>query len=372
MIFWYVYATFVFFLTIVIYQNKLPLSLVWFLLFLTAAFRFDVGTDFMAYKDMYDGQVGAFERKEIGYKLFVDFFSFLGFNAQIFFIVFSFFTLFFIYKGYKYLSRNNSYILFLSTILFIPFFYFTSLNIVRQALAAAIFTYAVRFIIERRFFSYSFMIFISTLFHYASVVFLIVYFIRDIKFVGYAKLALILLLVFFIFFNPISLFVDSYVALRLPMYYYFDFAHYGDGVTGLGRLNAFFLIVLLLLSSSFFQFEDTNERIIFNLIVCFVFIKVISLEVSIFDRFSNHLKPVMVLFLVTFFINLSSKITFERSLRPSTVKTLFSAFLIYLSVSYCFLVIYIRGINVEQYNQYYLNFELSGSIDNVIEIYNGN
>ncbi|WP_392340470.1 EpsG family protein [Moritella marina] len=364
MIFWYVFLVLIVVVILASYHYKFHRSISWFFLFFVAAFRYNVGTDYIAYHEMYIYKDKMYEHKEIGYRLFVDFFSNVGFSPQFFFFLFSLLTLFLFYKGYSYIFNNERFYFYLATLLFIPFYYFATLNVVRQALAASIFFYSIRFILEKSFFKYLICILIASLFHYSAIVCLILYLTSKVKFSNYRKYLLYIVFVLFIIINPISILVDIYVSFKLPLYYHFNSIEYGVGVSGFGKVMAIILFVFVIFSSNYINKDNHIENVFFNMIICFVFIKIIALDYSIIDRFSNYFKPVLVVFFILFLNNMMKKIKGGALFLPAVT--------ILFAVLYSMLVIYIRGSEIVEYNQYSIDLILYGKSNYIIEVYNSN
>lgn len=143
-------------------------------------FRYDVGKDYMSY---YNIALSKFNFNESELELFFKIIYYL-IDLKIFSVSFLFLltfsiTTFFVFKTIRNYSKN--YLISFSIYFFGPFFLF-SLSGIRQALAASIFFCSIKFIIERKFFSYSLVIlFISVFFHYSAIFLLPLYFLYNLK-----------------------------------------------------------------------------------------------------------------------------------------------------------------------------------------------
>src|SRR5699024_9590934 len=100
----------------------------------------------------------------------------LNLNSQVLFLVFSILTMFFLYKGIKYYSANNYFYKPVFYILMLIYTFFPSLNVVRQTLAAVIIFYGSIHIINRSFLKFLLWVFVASLFHSSSIVFIVMYF----------------------------------------------------------------------------------------------------------------------------------------------------------------------------------------------------
>lgn len=151
-------------------DDKSALSL-YIYIFLFCALRYDVGWDYTAYanevKHAYNiGWDGINERYEYLSRVIM----FMGVYFKFYpivFILFSFFTLFLVYKSIQ-LYSDNQYISWLGYIAF-PLFFFSSLSTIRQGLAMSIILYSYKYIRERKYVSFFMSIFIATLFHQSGI-----------------------------------------------------------------------------------------------------------------------------------------------------------------------------------------------------------
>jgi hypothetical protein len=158
-------------------------------LFLCAAsaFRYYVGSDFDDYVFLFNDSVaGKDVPVEISYPLLARALVFLGFNFQAQFFFYAILTFLFLYKGMLEVSRDKE---FLGVAFFFTYivFYFPSLSIMRQALAAAIAYYACyRFLYKGNILGYLAMIAIAVFFHLSGVIYLlciVFYYFKPPKFV---------------------------------------------------------------------------------------------------------------------------------------------------------------------------------------------
>lgn len=169
------------------YTNKSLISKLFLLL--VAAFplifissiRYEVGTDFNNYIDMfkylYNRNFSLNVNVEIGWILFNRICYFFYDNIQILFIssslLFGIVSMYAIMELSK-INENNS----IALIVFIYncFLYPVSLNIIRQSIAAAIIFLSIIFVVKKKSFSFLFCVTIATTFHYSACLFYILYF----------------------------------------------------------------------------------------------------------------------------------------------------------------------------------------------------
>lgn len=174
-----------------LYENKNPIirkisiCLTLAIPTLLSAFRFQVGTDYSNYDFLFNylrehtwKHILVTDIKwEIGFKILVKWLATIG-NNQFIFGTLSLLTLcFFIYslKYYESCDIQISYFIYL-------FFYFWgALNIVRQSLALAIIFYAYHFIFENKKFKFYLYVFLATTIHTSAIIILPIYYIWNHK-----------------------------------------------------------------------------------------------------------------------------------------------------------------------------------------------
>ena len=163
-------------------EQKATISrLVCFCLIFFAGFRYYVGTDYRGYTKMYLAilQEGRYYDIEWGYYWMVKFFGAIDGTPQIVFFVFSFATIYFIYKFIEHFSDNVE----LSWIIFLcigPYF-LSTFNGMRQWLATAMFAYSLRYVKEDNFKKYALLNAFGALFHYSTVILIPLYWVLKAK-----------------------------------------------------------------------------------------------------------------------------------------------------------------------------------------------
>lgn len=164
------------------YKNLNLKFLVFFMIFILAALRFDVGWDYISYYDFieknhkfYEAQISRLEPFNQGLIITSQFLNF----TQFFFIVTSFIICQAFYKTFRKYSSDFA----VSTLLFLslPIFFFNSLSIIRQFVAIAVVLYAIPYVITRKFFKFSIVLVIAVMFHKSAIIALPIYFLYDKK-----------------------------------------------------------------------------------------------------------------------------------------------------------------------------------------------
>lgn len=268
-------------------KNKWQIILIVFLfliLFLFSAFRVDVGTDYKNYEiifyDYLDIGDLAVARLEPGFQLTFKIVSFFSDDSRLFFVLTSFLILFFNFWSFLKYSRS----VFLSIFLFVTlYYYFNSLNAVRQFLAMSlILCFSTRFISNRNMFKYMVSIVFASLFHTSALVMIPAYWLN--KKLRFGSLFLVLLSIPLVFLS-----YDFFVGVIfgvLPVYdVYTDYQA--------GSASTFIIIQLAFLMLAFMAYKRnqswTKEELIsFNLSIFSIFLLVLSYKNTIFIRLGMY------------------------------------------------------------------------------------
>lgn len=145
------------------------------ILFLLAAIRYYVGTDYTSYSVKLTNDIlfNTENKTEILFKLLTRFSVITLGSTQWIFVISSFLVTFFVYKAIADQTNNLGMGVFL--FVFTTFFGF-SLNGIRQAIATSIFLYALKFIRDKNMLKYFLWIFIAFCFHKSAALYFVVYF----------------------------------------------------------------------------------------------------------------------------------------------------------------------------------------------------
>ena len=163
-------------------------------LFLASAFRYYVGSDFDDYVFLFEGAAaGSDIPVELSYSLIARALATAGFNFQAQILFYSFFTFFFLYRGIIAVSDDRVFVGVMVFFIYLVF-YFPSLSIMRQALAASIAFYACyRYLHQGYLVSFVGFVLLSTCFHMGGLLYLLcipMYYFRPMKVVYVALIGL--------------------------------------------------------------------------------------------------------------------------------------------------------------------------------------
>lgn len=160
-------------------RKKIYLVLVFLIISVPAATRYDVGNDYLAYLKLseyfqsFSSIIAAKAVHDVEYSFII--MSFVFKNApMLIFATYALLTQFFIIKGIWYHREYISPSLFL--FIYLMSFYLRTYNIFRQSLAIAIVFFAIKYIKEKKLAKYILFVCIATLFHKTAFVSIILYY----------------------------------------------------------------------------------------------------------------------------------------------------------------------------------------------------
>lgn len=139
-----------------------------------AGFRYMIGWDYESYINIFSKPESFQLILEPAILFFVNMLSDMGFTYQGLFLLHSLLTLFFIYRGCSYYTKKPAFPLVMYALL--PMFYWSSLGIIRQALAVSIIFWGSKYIVENKFVKYLIVVVVASTVHYSAVFCIVTYF----------------------------------------------------------------------------------------------------------------------------------------------------------------------------------------------------
>lgn len=258
------------------FQSSLGIFISFIVIIALTATRDFVGTDYKTYVAIFEIAQGAeyYKFTEPGFfflnRLFIGFDK--GYRIVLFLLAFStYFLLFLVAK------REDA------TRLFVPFlfgmgFVFFSNNVVRQSFTIGLFYYALRYLVERKFFPYLFIMLFGALFHMSALLLIPLYWLLDLKFSKFFWAIAILGSVVALKFNVFNS-IFHLIAKLFPKYYSILNSISPDN-DGLG-LTLYFLIIMgyvVLLFSRHLPLQDKTGQVFLK-----VFMIGICLSIMVFS-----------------------------------------------------------------------------------------
>lgn len=268
------------------------------LLFFVSAFRVNVGTDYLSYKEWFN----SISEPSFGYvnfcfnnliyiiKLFTN-------NSQYFFAATSFLILSIIYMVN--IDEKKDYDM--SLFLFIALgFYFSTFNGIRQWIAVALFMWAYKFAIKKDLKKYVILILVASLFHITALLLLPFYFVFNFKIKD--KIKLIIVAIFLFVFKFLSF--ESIIAFLLENFaitFYYRYISSGvDLSQGVGSpfpilLSGGMLLYYIIFKSKFLK-NMSNEMYEQNKHLCFIItiFAIINTVNNLFSRFALYFIPMLI------------------------------------------------------------------------------
>jgi|GEM_PF-3318127 len=341
--------------------NRITISF-WLLLTLISAIRFEVGTDYPNYVNLfYDIRNGveSYLHMEPFHFAVNKFANHVGMGPQFVFCVYAiltalFFALFF-YKMSLSIGNVNSKLVFaLCTILYLGNYYFLSLNSIRSCLAASLFVMGLYYYIQRKIFLTVLTFVAGSLIHFSMIPIVLVtcallVFVFPVRHKAFIACVTIILL------NPLSLIAYIFVHYKLMYYNYFLSETYAVPATFIGQLSAYGGIALALIFYYVLMtkigIQDQRIKAVFQAsIILFIAFRVFSNELFIFARMSRYLSPVLYFF-TAYSIAHFIKYNFKEN---SKVLALLIAGVV-LTISNIIMFIP-RGLGDESYGNYRINY----------------
>lgn len=276
------------------------LLLIGILLVLIAGFRGDFTSDYSGYEQIFEFYNRSFEQSihfrnslsvETGFVLMNWLVGIFSDNAIWIFLFSAIVTIFLYFREIRKYSTN----IFLSVLLFVTIGeYYTSFNIMRQIMTAAIIFAGSTFLYEKKMKKYFMVVIFASFFHTTALIMIPFYFILNINF-NYRKLLTILffLLVLSINIGPALAFFQQYV------YSHYESSSYGMSGYGFKNILVPFAIFCFTIFgySMILDEKDDKLNVWFNAITFYVFFMFLGLNIEMLERFSYFFLPYVLLML---------------------------------------------------------------------------
>ena len=278
--------------------NKIGVVVSVILVSLVAGFRYNVGTDWEAYRTYYENILRygmswmeiTTSSMEPLYLLLNKFIAFCGASYQFFFTIIMLLHLVLLYKSF------DQYLFLLPWGLFfyVTMFFCMSLNIQRQTLSICVFMYSLRFILCRNFYKYCICIIVAGLIHYSSFILFPVYFLSMgvFRFLDKRVVQLGLYLCSFFVFKYVLVFIELFVSnFIVNAKYLYNISALGsvnmEISSGLGVLVTILIDIILILYSKRLSIVYSDYK--FNVIFRVYFVGAVMSNIFGLDMFLSRL-----------------------------------------------------------------------------------
>lgn len=245
------------------YRQVVPIAFSVWLIFISG-FRYMIGFDYEGYIDLfYNVNIGDIY-PEISFILLSTFLRNLGFDYQAMFLVYAFFTIVFIYLGCRYWVNNTMLAMLLYAL--IPYYYWFSMNGIRQGLAISIVFWGTKYILNRNFTKYVAVVIIASFIHTSAIITIINYWIVFKRFTIQQHVLIVLASLFLFAINIIPDVFTGILTLISPdsirYIMYVDALEESINIKML-LLNAIFWLIILLASN---KLKDNKYNVFLNMV----------------------------------------------------------------------------------------------------------
>lgn len=271
------------------------------IVFFISGWRYGIGTDYFNYIDMYryitsQGSIitaiKTFSNVEPGFIILNYLVKYFFNDERYIFIVCSFVTLFFIYKGiWSFKSKINiGFALFIYLLLF----HNISFNAVRQFIAIAIVFYSMRYLFNRKLIMYLVFITIACSFHLTSIVMLPLYFIYGNNYIKKYNRIIIYGFLCFSLLILDSLVQNFFISSRYSDYISSNL--YSEGGIGAFIVRLPLIFLLLIFSKDIVNYDKRGSFLI-NIIILELVLSLFGYKIEFFTRFLIQFNIIKVLLL---------------------------------------------------------------------------
>lgn len=280
--------------------NKIIEFLTLSLLILVCGLRYNVGTDYNLYVEMFHN-IDVIGRTELVVRTIIKINQFIfRYREQFFFLSMSILTIMFYYLGIKNISKKKGNSLFLFVALG---YYAVMFNGIRQALAMAICFFATRYINERKFLKYVIIILLATFCHTTALIMIPMYFLNKIR--VNKKTSLILTVIFsssYILYDIVLKVVTTYIPRYAP-YATKTYMTYSEAGTGTYVIAIFHIIIalLLILNKEKMIEENKENNTYFNLYLLSIIFYTMGFANTVVVRLAYYFSIYLIILLIDLF-----------------------------------------------------------------------
>lgn len=303
------------------------------MIFLVSALRYDVGTDFLAYINIYNN-IADYDNMEVGFYYINLALYNLELSSQWSIIAFSFIFTVIIFYSYPSEKKYIIHLIIFSTLLLYSF------NGIRQAIAIACGLLALKYYLSNYFIKSLIIVFFGVLFHKSIIILLPVFMISKIPFSNLYKFYIIpfvmiaLLVVSQIFILQLVFGIGVLLdVLNLPYANYFNHERHFVPTSlgsGLGVLAKLVFSIYVLSNSQFFLKKNSKYWLLIISIFLYAVSVILAKEIEIFGRLEQIFlfAPIICAYLLI-----------VNSIKLNTHKIVSGIYILFLLISFSKIVI---------------------------------
>lgn len=312
-------------------KKKILIGIAFALVFLVAAIRVGVGTDYYAYQKWFNKTEKISGFMNCGFDLMVLILKVFTNNSQWLFAVSAFIILAFMFKAAVNEQENYE----LSMLFFITLsFFFSSNNGVRQWLSIAILMYSIKYIKSKELWKFLLFVVIASTFHITAFVFIPLYWILNIKVNNKIRIVMLILCIAIVVFLLSDNRIYSIIKVVMP-FYYRRYISTNNVLLTEGGSSIFPVLLAVGVSGYYLIFEkrarkanDYDYRI--NASMVLIVSAIVSTYGSLYARIAGYFSP-MIIFLVPDVIN-----AFDGKLKKALYITLIVGAELFMLYTLCF------------------------------------
>ena len=266
---------------------------------MVAAFRYNNGSDYMMYANMFNAMkqgtyVSSVKTMEFGFAGLVKLCTFFSDDYFILFFVTAVIMYVVYYKGIIRMSDN--YVLSI-LLFFVTGLYFDGFNGIRQYIAAAFAFFAIYYLIEGRLKRYILFVLIGTAFHYTCILMLLLYLVRKIRF--NIKRSIITIVVVVAGGNVIYQIITTLISYTRYSYYLTS-VEYQAHSTDASILYISAITILLCVLRLKYKHLTNKQEILFSLQIVCEIIVLLSTFIPLMWRVQYYFLPLEIIIIPSY------------------------------------------------------------------------
>lgn len=285
-------------------ERRVFLTIAFLLVFIPSAIRYDIGTDFLNYINIYEN-IDIYTYLEPGFYLLNWTLNYLNVDSQWVFVLTS--LIFTIAFFVAYPPKSGAWILHFAMMTLL---WFISFNTIRQALSTAICFYAIFYFFDKKYVPFFLFTLLATTFHTSAIIILLVGLIaliplkRSLMYLAFPNIFIGLMIISYIFITVVTVFIGQILGfIGLEQYLgYFDSGHFSENNlgSGLGALVKMLFCVYVIFNTKYILQMNQQYWIIILLTFFYGLGSVLATNIIIFSRMQQTflMAPIIACYLI--------------------------------------------------------------------------